>query len=89
MTGGFNAEDAKKLKLVLVGQKYKIIEINNKNKKVCFLGVCIKETDFFYAFKNEEKYCECFLKIDFLIGRYKIRPIDDFYYSIGEEVSSG
>lgn len=48
------------------------------NKKIkdnlrYFKGILIQETDYFYVFRGESKYCECFLKVDFVINNYRIK----------------
>ncbi|WP_129721365.1 hypothetical protein [Xylanivirga thermophila] len=80
---GFRLEDID-LGLTL-GREYEILEKNKNNgdKKICFRGIFEKEYEYFYMFRCNKNYCECFLKVDFGIGRYLIREVEDnFYFSI-------
>lgn len=61
-----------------VGDKYIIENLSPKRLKTSskyFPGVLVQETDDFYVFRCKDKYCECFLKIDFAIGNCSIRNI--------------
>lgn len=40
-----------------------------------FKGRFIQETDYFYVFESKNGYCECFLKIDFVIKDYLIDEV--------------
>lgn len=58
-----------------VGNEY-IIENIGKGRKLnsgYFKGRFIGENDYFYIFKSRHKYCECFLKVDFIINYYSIK----------------
>lgn len=56
--------------------EYEIINVaktKSKNDTIYFKGVLIQETDYFYVFRCNHGYCECFLKVDFAIEKYSIK----------------
>lgn len=59
-----------------LGNQYIIENISrkrNKDNSKYFRGILIQETDCFYVFRSRNKYCQCFLKIDFAINHYSIK----------------
>ena len=61
-----------------IGKRYKIEYIagqNNKQGTNEFEGTLIKKMDKYYIFKSILGYKECFLKVDFIIGEYKIKEV--------------
>lgn len=61
-----------------IGRRYKIKYIagqNNKQGTSRFEGVLIKKMDKYLIFRSVLGYTECFLKVDFVIGQYRIEEV--------------
>ncbi|MCR2045507.1 hypothetical protein [Anaerosalibacter massiliensis] len=60
-----------------IGRNYKINYIAskpNKNGTNKFEGILVKKINEYYLFENKE-YKECFLKVDFVTGQYRIKEV--------------
>lgn len=62
------------------GKNYKINYIaskSNKNGTNRFEGAFLDKTDKYYLFASIEGYMECFLKVDFVTGQYRIKEAEN------------
>lgn len=61
-----------------IGKRYKIKYIagqNNKQGTNEFEGILIEKLDKYLVFRSVLGFKECFLKVDFIIGEYKIEEV--------------
>ena len=59
------------------GRKYRIQYIASKYNQGTenFEGILIKKMDKYLIFRSVLGYTECFLKVDFVIGQYRIEEV--------------